>query len=52
MTITPSPDLTFGAFTDNGPWVLNLEQLGWRRGADGLAAVRRRTKDEVPVLMR
>jgi ubiquinone biosynthesis protein len=52
MTITPSPDLAFGAFRDEGPWVLDLDRLGWRHGANGLAAMRRRTRDEVPVLLR
>ena len=46
---TLSPDLAFGAFTDHGPWVLDLDQLTWRRG---LVATRARTRGEVPRLLR
>jgi ubiquinone biosynthesis protein len=28
----PAADTEFGAFTDDGPWVLNPEQLVWRQG--------------------
>ena len=44
-----SPDLAFGAFTDVGPWVVEPEQMTWRRGLD---AVRARLGREVPDLVR
>jgi ubiquinone biosynthesis protein len=44
----PSPDLAFGSFTDDGPWVVDPDRLSWRRGID---RVRERTKAEVPSLM-
>ncbi|MHB8464216.1 MAG: ABC1 kinase family protein [Acidimicrobiales bacterium] len=48
MAIAP-PDLAFGAFTDNGPWVLDPDELSWR---DGIEALRARTRLEVPTLLR
>lgn len=45
----PSPDLAVGAFTDHGPWVVDPDRLTWRRG---IAALRARTRAEVPSLMR
>ena len=44
-----SPDLGFGAFTPHGPWVIDPHQLPWRVGLDG---VRRRTRAQVPTLLR
>ncbi len=46
-TLPPSPDLSFGSFTRNGPWVLDLENLAWRVGLD---RVRERTRAQVPML--
>ena len=43
------PDLAFGAFTDDGPWVIDPDALTWREGIDGLRA---RTRGEVPRLLR
>ena len=43
-----SPDLAFGAFTDVGPWVVEPDQMTWRRGLD---AVRARLVREVPDLV-
>lgn len=45
----PLPDLAVGAFTENGPWVVDPQALGWRRGLD---RVRQRTRAEVPELIR
>jgi len=45
----PSPDLSIGSFTDHGPWVVDPGKLTWRRG---MAALRARTRAEVPTLMR
>jgi ubiquinone biosynthesis protein len=45
----PSPDLDFGAFSERGPWVVELERLAWHRGLD---AERARTRAEVPRLLR
>jgi len=42
-------DLAIGAFTDDGPWVVEPDQLPWRRGLD---RVRERTKADVPALTR
>jgi len=53
MTSTPasdvSPDLAIGAFTDHGPWIVEPDNLPWRRG---LNRVRALTRDDVPVLTR
>jgi ubiquinone biosynthesis protein len=49
MTISPPSDLSIGAFSDDAPWIVNPDELVWRKGLD---AVRARTKAEVPQLMR
>jgi ubiquinone biosynthesis protein len=57
MTLSSPPDaapdrpadLAFGAFTDDGPWVLEPGHLTWRRDMQRLRA---RTRAEVPVLLR
>src|SRR3954469_10551065 len=43
----PAPDLAIGAFTPEAPWVIEPDELVWRRGID---RVRQRTKDDVPLL--
>ncbi|MEO8603133.1 MAG: AarF/UbiB family protein [bacterium] len=43
----PPADLAFGAFSDRGPWVINLEALPWR--ADTVR-LRDAARAEVPVL--
>src|SRR3954463_9368393 len=43
-----SADLELGAFTANGPWVIQPERLVWNRG---LTRVRARTRAEVPRLL-
>jgi len=45
----PPADLAFGAFSDRGPWVVDLEQLPWRRQTPRLRAA---AHAEVPVLTR
>ena len=30
----PSPDLAIGGFTDEGPWVVDLDAMRWRRDVD------------------
>ena len=46
--IDPAPaDLSFGAFSDTPPWIVDLEDLSWRRGLDG---VRARTRANLPAL--
>jgi ubiquinone biosynthesis protein len=42
-------DLAFGAFTEDGPWVVDLDDLPWRVGVE---RVRARTRAEVPRLLR
>jgi ubiquinone biosynthesis protein len=32
----PSPDLAIGGFTDEGPWVVDLDAMRWRRDVDHL----------------
>ncbi|HVT41641.1 MAG TPA: AarF/UbiB family protein [Acidimicrobiales bacterium] len=32
------PDTTFGVFSDDGPWEVDLEALTWRRGLGGVRA--------------
>jgi ubiquinone biosynthesis protein len=34
----PAGDLGFGAFTEHGPWVLDLDEITWRKGLDRLRA--------------
>lgn len=41
------PDCAWAAFTEDGPWVLDEDELGWARGLD---VVRDRAKAEVPTL--
>ena len=43
-----SPDLAFGAFSDHGPWVLDLEQIPWQWDID---RIRGGTRREVPRLL-
>jgi ubiquinone biosynthesis protein len=43
-----SADLAFGAFSDHGPWVLDLEHIPWQWDID---RIRRGTKREVPRLL-
>ena len=31
---TTSADVEYGSFTDHGPWVVDPEQLSWRKGLD------------------
>ena len=42
-------DLDFGAFSDNPPWVLDLDALSWKHG---LEAVRAEVRGHVPLLTR
>ena len=44
----PSPDLAFGAFSDRGPWVLDLDAIPWRWDVD---RIRRGTRVEVGRLL-
>jgi ubiquinone biosynthesis protein len=46
---TPPADLTFGAFSDRGPWVVDLAHLPWRADTPALRAAARA---EVPTLTR
>jgi ubiquinone biosynthesis protein len=43
----PAPDLAIGAFTPEAPWIVDPDELAWRRGID---RVRQRTRDDVPLL--
>ncbi len=45
----PSPDLAFGAFSERGPWVVDLEQLAW---GSVTAELREAARAEVPVVTR
>jgi ubiquinone biosynthesis protein len=45
----PSVDTTFGAFTDEGPWVIDLDALTWRPGLD---LTRQQVQAELPSLIR
>jgi ubiquinone biosynthesis protein len=47
-TTPPSPDLEFGAFSDHGPWVLDVDDLPWRWEIERL---RGGTRQEVPRLL-
>ncbi len=47
--MTTPPDLAIGAFTADGPWVVDPDHCSWRPGIDRLRA---RTRAEVPRLMR
>jgi ubiquinone biosynthesis protein len=42
-------DLAFGAFSDRGPWQIDLHHLPWRAGVDELRAA---AQAEVPALVR
>ena len=44
-----APDLADGAFSDAGPWVLDVHHLGWRAGT---GALRAGTARQVPELIR
>jgi ubiquinone biosynthesis protein len=44
----PPADLGIGAFSDSPPWIVDLDDLPWRRGIE---AIRQRTRDEVPSLL-
>lgn len=46
-TGTPSPDRSWGSFTESGPWVLNRDEVRWVNLATTL---RRQAQAEVPVL--
>ena len=54
MTLPPepaaelSPDTAFGAFSDQGPWVLDLDAIPWQWDID---RIRRGTRREVPRLL-
>ncbi len=47
-SVDPSPDLEFGAFSDRGPWVLDLDHIPWQWDID---RIRRGTRREVPRLL-
>ena len=50
MSALSAPDdLDIGAFSDNPPWQVDLDQLTWRHG---MAELRLRTSAEVPDLLR
>ena len=44
-----STDVEFGSFTDNGPWVIDPDQLSWKKGLD---RIRRDVHASVPALTR
>ena len=46
--MTSPSDLEFGAFSDHGPWVLDLEHIPWQWEID---RIRRGTRREVPRLL-
>jgi ubiquinone biosynthesis protein len=48
-TATEPADLAFGAFSSDGPWVLDPARLTWRAG---VSALREGTNAQVPVLLR
>jgi ubiquinone biosynthesis protein len=45
----PRADLAIGAFTDDGPWVIDLDHLPWRAA---VPEVRARVRRELPELVR
>jgi ubiquinone biosynthesis protein len=47
--VSTPPDLAIGAFTSDGPWVVDPDTCTWRAGIDRLRA---RTRAEVPKLTR
>lgn len=42
-------DQAFGAFSNNPPWLIDLEELGW---LDSIDSIRQQTKLQVPKLLR
>ena len=46
-TTAPTTDLHLGAFTTDGPWIIDPEKMAWRVGLD---RVRARTRATVPTL--
>ena len=44
-----SIDVEYGSFTDHGPWVIDPDQLSWKKGLD---RVRRDVHASVPTLTR
>ncbi|MGQ0616477.1 MAG: ABC1 kinase family protein [Acidimicrobiia bacterium] len=49
MSTVPASDLELGSFDENGPWVIDLDDLPWRRGLD---RVRSALKASVPAMTR
>ena len=49
VSATRPADLAIGSFTDDAPWVLDLDALTWKAGLD---TIRTETADEVPELVR
>lgn len=49
MTTAAPADLTFGAFSENPPWLVDPAALTWRKGAE---ARRQATQAQVPNLLR
>ena len=47
ITASPPPDLALGAFSDVAPWIVEPDELRWRRGLDALRA---RVRAEAPAL--
>jgi ubiquinone biosynthesis protein len=45
----PRGDLAIGAFTDDGPWEIDLDHISWRAA---VPEVRRRVSRELPDLVR
>src|ERR1700679_460418 len=45
----PSADTDFGVFTDDGPWVLDLDHVAWK---PGLGRVRAQLRASLPRLIR
>ncbi|HEV2361387.1 MAG TPA: AarF/UbiB family protein [Acidimicrobiales bacterium] len=48
MTSIEATDLEVGGFSESPPWTIDPEDLPWR---EGIEAIRRRTRDEVPLLL-
>src|SRR5580692_6397309 len=49
LDVMPAADTEFGAFTDNGPWVVDPDALVWRPGLD---RVRQELHESLPELVR
>jgi ubiquinone biosynthesis protein len=49
IPVGAAADLAVGAFTEQGPWLVEPDALPWRKGLD---RVRNRTKADVPLLTR